>query len=220
MKKILSITSILLTTVPAFAYQPSKSNIAYQQVKKNVVYQNQSVSDIRVYLGGNIAYSGVNYADKGEYAQDLKEFDSDYADFEINFGTKINKYFGFEAFALFSSPCELELKIFSNRYSSELSYTAFGANAMGYLPINENFNFIASIGVGQYQFTHEYNGVEDGINYSGTEESNKTGIGIGVGFSYDFTENFSMLGKYEYTTIDDKWFDTMSKIKIGIRYTF
>lgn len=202
MKKLLILTSAVLLTSPAFSYY------------------NPGTDDVRLYIGAGIAYSGTEYASTGEYADALKEFDEEYADLSINFGTKINKYFGIEAFILGSSPCELELSGPAYKYSYELSYGAFGANAVGYLPINDTFEFIASVGVAQYDFTHEYDNTEFGVRDNGDESSDETAFSFGIGMMFNINEHFSILGKYEYVGIDHKWFDTMSKFALGARYTF
>ena len=200
----------------------------YQRIKKSDIkeikeptyrqrtYQeDEEPNKIRPYIGIDIATSKLEFSES--YYEDVME--DGHNSLSLVVGAKFNKNFGVEAFIQQSSEEEKKDSYWGD--SEKTSYNALGLDFIGYLPVNQEIELLASLGLAQYNFneTYEY---DDGF-YSEWEKSslNTIGIRIGLGAQFNLTDNVSLRAMARYIKLnDDDIIKSMTELSLGLRYMF
>ena len=99
------------------------------------LFTSQANAEIKPYIGMDIGASRIEYSNQlgGGHADTSMVAD-------INVGIKFNQYFGLEVSSQGSSEADTEL--------GDLSYSAVGLDAVGYIPLNTKLDLFAMAGVG------------------------------------------------------------------------
>lgn len=108
-----------------------------------------------------------------------------------------------------------------------IKYKALGADLMGYIPLNNKFNVLLSLGAGRYkiegkakiQLNEEYYTVPE---IEESESESKWGLRVGGGFQYFLTDQIAgrIMVRYTYIGHNEIDFEKMVDVTAGIRFYF
>ena len=231
--------------------EPQKEQPRYQRVRRSEVrevrepqyrqreyVEYEEPNKIRPYIGIDVATSSSDFntgsieeREGFDAAEVDKYFGDNHNSFSFVVGAKINKNFGLEAFYQSSgeegySDYDYDHG-FEEKTETSLSYTAMGIDAIGYIPINQDFEILASLGLAQYDFEakYKYSWIEYDYNYSENEDETKDfdslGIRVGIGAQYNLTNNLAIRGMARYVKLnDDDIIKSMTELSLGLRYMF
>lgn len=137
-------------------------------------------------------------------------------------GLRFNQYVGLEAFYQKSKEMKKSSTVvLSNNHISDcdtkVSYQNYGADLVGYLPIDTHINMLGTLGISYYdaKLKVSFSG------YGSASDSDQHIAGrIGVGFESDVTDHLSIriLGRYNYIGMDG--LDSIVDFSAGVRYYF
>lgn len=157
-------------------------------------------------------YVGLDYAFTHSNLKKDLELKKDYNSGIINAGVKMGNYYGLEAFFQQSAEEKAGKSFYGTDVKSE--FYAYGLDAYGYMPIgcDQKINLLGSLGLANYNFKVKVPG--------GSDDKQKVGYRVGLGASYDLTENWSarVMGRYNY--IGSRDIKGMEEVTAGVRYTF
>lgn len=129
----------------------------------------------------------------------------------LNLGVKFNPYFGLELSTQASGDTDVD-------GVGDLSYSDIGIDAVGYLPLNYQWELFGMAGIGYYDFDieldHKVNGWR--VHY----DKNETAFRAGLGAQYHMNDNWAVRGLVRYHHIDSKYIDYVSDFMIGLKYKF
>lgn len=155
-------------------------------------------------------------------------------------GARVSKYFGLEAFyeKTYKDNTVNQLDnttlgsaggsgyYLMNEYVT--SYSAYGADFIGYLPFSEYFDFLASFGIAQYKFENKANfavyqygsgtTLDTVINRDFNED--KFGWRAAIGAQVNIADGVALRGMYRYISIGGDVIDDMNEFSIGVRFLF
>lgn len=177
-------------------------------------YIEDNPKTIRPYIGLDVATTSIKFED-----EDYKDYLSDSLNaYSFNVGVKFNQNFGVEAFIQQSSE---ESKKDDWGDNTKLKYNAIGLDAIGYIPVSQDFELLASLGIAQYNFncTEEY----DYEEYTEWEKStlNTIGYRAGIGAQFNINEHFALRAMARYIKFsDDDIIKNMTEFSLGLRYIF
>jgi outer membrane immunogenic protein len=105
--------------------------------------------------------------------------------FHPNFGVEGEASFGIDGDTadVLGTPVDVELD------------NQFGAYAVGFLPISDNFELLGRVGYAQVEAEGSFGGFTAGVN--------DDGVAAGVGVQYGFSPNFGVRGEYTRLSADD-----------------
>ncbi len=197
-----------------------KKSLLLASVAASLFAVNANAIDFKPYVGLDYSYTKASTNDVVvENVYVPSEFYEDtFNSFSINTGVKLNKNFGLEIFYQKSATEEGKtstLIIGGTPLATdkiETSFDAFGLDAQGYLPINDKFDLIGSIGLGKYDFEMK------GFGTKASED--EVGYRLGIGAQYNINENFALRGMARYIIIDGNAVNDMTEFSAGIRYSF
>lgn len=205
------------------------------QYHKKEYVQYEEPNRIRPYIGIDIATSKVDFGDKQwvkDYDGGDNYFDDGNTSLSFVVGAKFNKHFGLEAFYQKSGDGKNEAEYEDNEEwgawgndKTTISYTAMGIDAIGYLPINQDFEILASLGLAQYDFESKisYSAIDEYGYYEGSESKDfdSLGIRVGIGAQYNLTDNLAIRGMARYIKMnDDDFVKNLTELSLGLRYMF
>lgn len=195
--------------------QSEAKQVIEPKYRQNTYREYDEPNKVRPYIGIDIAASKLEFAESGY--EDLME--DGHNSLSLVVGAKFNKNFGVEAFIQQSSEEEKKDSYWGD--SEKTSYSALGLDFIGYMPVNQELELLASLGLAQYNFneTYEY---DDGL-YSEWEKSslNTVGIRLGVGAQYNITDHVSLRAMARYVKMnDDDIIKNMTEFSLGLRYMF
>ncbi len=162
--------------------------------------------------------------------------DSDSLSFVL--GARLHKYFGLEAFYQKTYQDNQRFVIDNKTLSSstrryylmneyDTSFTAYGVDAVFYLPVSLYFDFLGSVGVGQYKFDNnlqmgvyevDYGHLEEVLNQDFSED--KTGWRFAVGGQLNIAEGVALRGMYRYVSLGGEYIDDLQEFSVGLRFLF
>ncbi len=161
-------------------------------------------AEMKPYVGLDYAYS------HGDIKKDAG-IKKDYNSGIINAGVKMGDYSGLEAF--FQQSGERKAH-HGERGKVKSEFYAYGLDAYGYMPMGceKKFNLLGSLGLANYNMKVKVPG--------GNRDKQKVGYRVGIGASYDLTENWSarIMGRYSYIGAHD--IKSLQEVTAGVRYTF
>lgn len=165
--------------------------------------QAENSLNIKPVVGIDYLYSQIDFSDG------MNEFVKDKLNsIGLSAGLKLNKNFGLEAFYQQSGKADKTSDVIIDGLSDDiysletsLKYKAYGLDAIGYLPVHQNLDLIGTAGIAYYD-------AELTIKLAGEklkESEKKIGYRLGMGVQYNLDEqvSFRLLGRYNYTNIDD-----------------
>lgn len=151
-------------------------------------------------------------------------------------GARLNKYFGMEGFYLSSyddnNRSQIDRKTLNasnyylmNEYTT--SYTAFGLDLIGYLPVNPYFDFLASLGIARYSFDNHANLAIYRLDGSNQQEvissdfsEDKVAWRAAIGAQVNIADGVALRGMYRYISIGSDYLDDISELSLGVRFLF
>ena len=163
--------------------------------------------------------AGLNIADYA-YEIDLEE---QYYTATINAGMRIGSNFGVELFFTQSADNENTLTYEFSPIVQDIniSYQSFGFDIFGYYSMVENMDFFTSFGIANYHISTEINTDDGFTTYSESDTMTETASRFGIGLMYTFpNDDISILGQYQYSTINNEYIKSLSEFSIGFRYNF
>ena len=168
-------------------------------------------AEIKPYIGLDGNYSTLDWAYDFENA-----VGDDYQSVSLIAGAKVVRNFGLEAFYQLSGGEKNYGKSYitdDNFYHSR--FTAYGLDALGYLPLGceGKVELIAGAGVGEYTFKVRQLGL-------GSAKDHSTGYRLNAGVQYNIDENWSLRGMYHHVYTQKSEVDAIDEFSVGIRYNF
>ena len=164
------------------------------------------ISDLRPYIGGDYNFVTTHHSDT-----DAGIFPNNYHSGTFVGGTKVLPYVGIEGFAEFAK--------YAHKNSTRTYYRAFGADIIGYLPLDchKTVEVLGAIGLGRY-----YNKIKNPSGNKGIVDEYDWGYRLGAGLQYNINDNWAVRGMYHHVFFNKphyvfKGFDAVS---VGVRYTF
>lgn len=163
--------------------------------------------------------AGLNIAD---YAYEI-DLDEQYYSGTINAGMRIGSNFGVELFFTQSTDNNNTM---TYAYSPEtieigVSYQSFGFDIFGYYSMVENMDFFTSFGIANYRISNEIKYIDEFETYSESDTMTETASRFGIGLMYTFPhDNISILGQYQYSTVNNEYIKSLSEFSVGFRYNF
>ena len=212
----------------------------YKRIKKEErVVQNQNnygqqkyyekTNNISPYIGLDIAINST-YFGESEWIKDNQEGGYEYFEDKnttLNFivGAKFNKHFSLEVFYQTSSEEDMKVMDYED-WKTTISYTAFGIDSVGYMPISQELELLASLGLAQYYFESDDKYYEDwGGGYgewiNTSKDFDTLGFRFGIGAQYNITNNLALRGMARYIKMnDDEYVKSLTEFSLGLRYMF
>lgn len=194
-----------------------KKTLLLAGVASLLAFQANAV-EFKPYVGLDYAYTDASVADD-IYGLSDDYYETNFNSGVINAGTKIGDYFGVEAFYQKSGD-EKGKKIGILDFDGKTlatdkittSFDAYGLDLMGYIPVTDKLEAIASIGAANYNFEME------GFGISLEEES--LGVRGGLGLQYNINDNLAVRGMARYVYLEMDEVDYLTEFTAGIRYSF
>lgn len=168
------------------------------------------------------------------YVSDTRDFDRRFNSISLNIGWRPLRYLGFEAF--YSTSLDEDKVTYTESYSHfpefargeySVSYKVYGLDLLGYVPITDDIEFIASVGVGKYDAKAKVKimAYEDtshtNIRSSGKEfEDSATAYRIGGGFQIWLSKHLTLRVMGRWTNIGGDFMSYITEINAGVRYHF
>ena len=171
----------------------------------------QPVNTLRPYLGVDAGTTDIGYSGSEEkyFLKDRAMFVGGAA------GLRIGRNWGVEVFYQTSNTAK---KTADDEWRTEGDYTAYGVDALGFLPLNDQLELVAAAGVGKYEFDVKLK-YSDGIHeFSGSDDN--VGYRFGAGAQYNLTNHWALRGMVRYVVLDSEYIDDMLEFSLGMRYTF
>lgn len=161
-----------------------------------------------------IPYAGLdgNYSTL-DWAYDIEDsVEDDYQSVSFVAGSKFNRNFGVEAFYQLSNG-EKNKDAYEGLNHSR--FTAYGVDALGYLPLGceGKVDLIASAGIAEYTFKVRN-------TFDGSAKDHSTGYRLNAGAQYNIDENWSVRGMYHHVYTQNSYVDAIDEFSIGFRYNF
>lgn len=248
MKKYIIYLSVLFISLANNALadryytNPAYTNPAYQLNKNTSVRHYDYIQDsynrnrvIRPYIGIDGFYSDFRFAEQQGFA--LERPGTYFKDNSFGLagivGVKFHKYFGIEGFYRRTFEESKVTRIAESDSSSTAVYdvegktllSAYGADLLAFLPIENQLDLLASVGVGQYTFKTT---IKDQIsiasiynNYIANKKTDTTGLRIGAGLQYNIKEELYMRGMVRFVKMcDDDYIKHLVEVSLGLYYMF
>lgn len=219
---------------PRYKRIRNRGGASYQREnyrQSNYYNQYEEPNKIRPYIGLDVATTKMDFGSDDwmvdNYNGGYEYFDNKNEALSFVVGAKINKNFGIEAF--YQKSEENEKKNIWDVGNAEvieedkLSYTAMGVDAIAYMPISQELELLASLGLGQYDFESSYEHSIIGYGSVGGEKKDfdSLGIRVGVGAQYNITNNLALRGMARYIKMnDDEYVKSLTEFSLGLRYMF
>ncbi|MBR1948177.1 MAG: hypothetical protein IKA30_00110 [Alphaproteobacteria bacterium] len=171
----------------------------------------------------------------GDYKFSTSDFERRSNSVSLNMGWRPFKYIGIEAFYLTSLDKSQDENVLSNTYypeyagvEKEVSYKSYGLDILGYYPMNDYIEFLASIGVGKYDVEADIVvsardvGVTPSIIRSKSQsfEDSVTAYRIGGGFQFWLSKHLAFRVMGRWTNLGGDFIKYITEVNIGVRYHF
>ncbi len=157
----------------------------------------------------------------------------------IVFGVRPNRNFGIEAFYNRSYDENVVTQVNSYQVFSPTHHTvntfvtkyqAYGVDLLGYLPVTDYFDFIAFVGLGQYNFnneaTFEIYKLESGAGTPPvdrmTSDFSEDSLAwrVGVGMQVNIARGLVLRTMYRYIKLNTDTIKNLQEFSVGIRFLF
>lgn len=173
--------------------------LAFQAVDANAMYL-----EVSPYVGLDYSFYEADFKDgRNSYVED------DYNALGISAGVMIEKYLGLEAYIQKSGK--------ESRKSNYGKYTgrfwSMGVDLLGYVPVYQDLDLIAGIGIGDYTFRIRHAGYK-------THKDTAYGTRLTFGAQYNLDYNWGVRATYRYVSYSNSDTDDSSEYTVGLRYSF
>ena len=229
-----------------YPQQTSQSTEHQQQnksisVQNNIKKQRRGVGTISVgadYVMGYNKFTSNkvnfnNFLVGNSYDFDTKNFDDKSKAVSFNLGWRPFKYLGIEAYYLSSFDASKSEDVVSTYNlgaviaKQEVSYKSYGIDLIGYYPINDYIELLASIGVGKYDVEGKFiiygDNIAPGTPFnpkSQTLEDSVVAYRIGGGFQFWLSRHLAFRVTGRWTSLGGEFADYITEINMGVRYHF
>lgn len=199
-----------------------------------------------IYVGADYVIGYASYSDTDfvvesaltggqEFVSDTGSFDRNLNSMSINLGWRPLRHIGVEAF--YQQSLDENKVVYTESYTQypefargeyEVSYKVMGIDLLGYLPINDYIEFIASIGVGKYDATADvkvvaYEGTAPNGKLRSTDKSfedSAVAYRIGAGMQVWLSKHLTFRLMARWTQIGGDFMDYITEVNAGVRYHF
>ena len=164
-------------------------------------------AEIRPYVGLDGNHSSLDWAYNLE-----DSIEDDYQSLSVVAGTKLIRNFGLEGFYQFSNG---EKNHDAGEGFNHSRFTAYGADALGYLPLGceGKVELIGGAGIAEYIFKVRN-------TYAGTHKDHSTGLRLNAGAQYNINEDWAIRGMYHHVYTQKSYVDAIDEFSVGVRYSF
>jgi opacity protein-like surface antigen len=198
-------------------YQRVNEEDARQYQEKQAYKEDYSVNKVRPYIGFDIGRTYAKLTDTDD--EDLFKDKNNSISGVI--GLKFNKNFGLEAFYQQSDKAKKSVDYGIAQMSTSLQYSAYGADFLGYLPVSQDFEVLASLGLAQYDLKAKASGHLYGIPFSEKDSEDSLGYRFGLGLQYNINQHLALRTMAHYIQLDkDEDIKHLTEISLGLRYMF
>lgn len=192
------------------------------------------------YVLGYASYKTVDFvvdsalAGGQDYVSDTRDFDRSFNSVSFNIGWRPLRYFGVEAF--YSTSFDEDKVKYTdvlasttefNRGEYSVSYKVYGLDLLGYVPVNDYIEFIASVGVGKYDAEAKVKVTAyDSISYGAIGSNEKTfedsawAYRIGAGGQIWLSKHLTFRAMVHWAKLGGDFMDYITEINAGVRYHF
>ena len=230
---------------PRPAYTPKQytaSTYKYnkpQQTVQNSIYDGRFTIGVDYQLG-MASYGDDNFAIESPLAggRDLvgsmRDFERQIYGLQLNIGWRIFKRLGIEAFYTHSLKNK-KIK-YTDSYSGypefaqgyyDVSYKAYGIDALGFYPVNDFIELLATIGVGKYDVEAKAKiSVYEDDTHDALRSASKTfsesmlGYRIGGGVQFWISKRLALRVMGRWTQLGGDMVRYMTEVNAGVRYHF
>lgn len=234
-----------------YAQQPYVQNVGQQYFAGSNYYappppvkkKQREIGGISVgadYVLGYASYKTVDFVvdsaltDGQDFVSDTKDLDRVFNSLSFNIGWRPLRYVGIEAFYL-NSLNEKKVKYTESythypefaRGEYDVSYKVYGLDLLGYVPINDYIEFIASVGVGKYDAeakvkitAYEDNSYKELKSSSKTFEDSAMAYRIGAGAQIWLSKHLTFRVVARWTQISGDFVNYITEVNAGVRYHF
>ena len=199
-----------------------------------------------IYVGADYVLGYASYTDEdfivesaltdgNSFISDAGSFDRNLNSISLNLGWRPHRNIGIEAF--YQTSLDENKVVYTESYTQypefargeyEISYKVLGLDLLGYIPINDYIEFIASIGVGKYDAEAEVKVVAyENIAPSGelrstskTFEDSAVAYRLGGGFQIWLSKHLTLRAMVRWTQIGGDFMDYITEGNLGVRYHF
>lgn len=168
------------------------------------------------------------------YTGNTDKFEDSIDSINVNVGWRPFRYLGFEAFYQ-QSLSDNQIK-YQESYSLDtrfalaeynMKYTAYGLDAVVYIPVFSKLDILGTVGVANYDFSADvdfssYN-VDSRNKVRGNSikfDESKTAFRYGAGAQVWLSQRLAFRAMYRYTSIGGDFIDDISEVALGLRYNF
>ncbi len=232
----------------AVAYRPQQAqrsygNTTYHAPHQPVQRKPREIGQISAgadYVIGYGSYADSDFTvksaltDGNDFVSDTRDLDRSLNSVSFNLGWRPLRNFGIEAF--YSTSLSEKKVVYTESYTHypefargeyEVSYKAFGIDLLGYLPINDYIELIASIGVGKYdaEAKIKVSAYED-TSHSKLRSTNSTftdsvtAYRIGGGVQFWLSKHLTFRAMARWTQLGGEFMDYITEVNMGVRYHF
>ncbi len=221
-------------------YVPGTNYYAPHKVQPKKQREIGQISVGADYVLGYSSYKTVDFVvdaaltDGKDYVSDTKDLDRSFNSLSLNIGWRPLRYIGLEAF--YQTSLDDNKVTYTESYSHypefargeyTVSYKVYGLDLLGYIPINDNIDFIASVGVGKYDAEAKVKvmAYEDTShnNLRSTSEKftdSKWAWRVGGGAEIWLSKHLAFRIMGRWTKIDGDFMKYITEINFGVRYHF
>ncbi len=232
-------------TNPRPSYVPPQYTASQYKYNKPQQTLQRSIYDRRISVGIDYQVGLASYGDTEftvesplaggvDYKAGMRDFDRQIHGLQFNIGWRILKNLGLEAF--YTHSLDKKNVEYIDSYSGypefaegaySIYYKAYGIDALGFYPVNDFIEFIASIGVGKYDAEAKVkisvyeNDTHDAIrSNSKTFSESVMGYRIGGGLQMWISKHiaFRIMGRWVHLGGD--FMNYVTEINAGVRYHF
>jgi opacity protein-like surface antigen len=200
-------------------YQRVNTETARQYQERQAYKEDYSVNKVRPYIGFDIGrtYTKLTDTDDEDFFKDKNNSISGVI------GLKFNKNFGLEAFYQQSDKAKKEYENFTFKGESSLKYNAYGIDLQGYIPITQELDLLASLGLAEYNFKAKglWESYSRGEFLSLDTSEDSIGYRFGLGMQYNINQHLALRTMARYVQMDkDEDIKHLTEISLGLRYMF
>ncbi len=168
------------------------------------------------------------------YTGSTDKFEDSIDSLNVNIGWRPFRYLGFEAFYQHSLS-DNQIK-YQESYSMDprfamaeynLKYTAYGLDAIVYIPVFSKFDILGTVGVANYDFSADADfssyRVDSNNKIKGNSikfDESKVGWRYGAGAQVWLSQRLAFRAMYRYSSIGGDFIDDISEVALGLRYNF
>lgn len=168
------------------------------------------------------------------YTGNTDKFEDSIDSINVNIGWRPFKYLGFEAFYQ-QSLSDNQVK-YQESYSMDprfalaeynMKYTAYGLDAIVYIPVFSKLDILGTVGVANYDFSAD---VDFSSYYADSNnkvkgnsikfDESKTAFRYGGGAQIWLSQRLAFRAMYRYTSVGGDLIDDISEVSLGLRYNF